>query len=263
MEHATLSGFLAKHGLTLEALGLRPCTLLYRRSVGEMPVASARDDSPAEKERAAKVREKLIELSTSKFLFRVRPHTVARMLVTDNGRVVGLVVARTEYRNGKLATVEGTDETVATPLVVSSIGSIPMPVAGVPMDGEFYRYEDWNVGRLAGFDGVYALGNVVTGKGNIAVSRRHGKFVAEHVVASYLGVAEPGEKADALAAASARISDARKEQVSAVADAVKARPPLSAAAAESIRRRVAGRQGAVGYAGYREWIRKVTPPDMK
>jgi NADPH-dependent glutamate synthase beta subunit-like oxidoreductase len=263
MEHEGLKEVLARHGTSLADLGLKGCTLLYRRSVGEMPVAAARDDSAAEKERAAKVREKLIALSTEKYLYSVRPHSVARRLVLDNDRVVGLEVARTEYRDRKLVTVEGTEETLRTPLVISSIGSIPMPVPGIPMDGEFYKYEDWNVGKLEGYPGVYALGNVVTGKGNIAVSRKHGKFVAEHVIASYLGVAGPGEKVDALAAASERIADARREQAGRVASIVKERPPLSADAVASLRARVAERQKALGYAGYREWIAKVTPPDLK
>jgi NADPH-dependent glutamate synthase beta subunit-like oxidoreductase len=263
MEHEGLAEFLKGHGLGLPDLGLRGCTLLYRRSVGEMPVASARDDSPAEKERAAKVREKLIQLATAKFLFRVHPHAVARRLATDNGRVVGVVVARTEYQGRKLVTVEGTDETIPTPLVVSSIGSIPDPVPGIPMDGEFYKYEDWNVGKLAGWEGVFALGNVVTGKGNIAVSRKHGKFVAEHVMASYLGVAAPGQRVDALAAASERIADARREQAAAVAEAVRSRPPLPPAAVEGIRRRVAARWREIGFGSYREWIRGCMPPDMR
>lgn len=263
MEHEGLAAVIEGHGLTLEGLGLKGCTLLYRRSIGEMPVASARDDSAAEKERASKVRERLLQLSTAKFLFRVRQHAVARRLSVDNGRVVGLVVARTEYRGGKLVTVEGTDETIPTPLVVSSIGSIPMPVPGIPMDGEFYRYDDWNVGKLAGFEGVYALGNVVTGKGNIAVSRKHGKLVAEHVIASYLGVATPEQKVDALAAASERIGEQRRVEAAKVADAVKAKAPLSAEALASIRGRVADRWKAIGYAGYREWIAKVTPPDLR
>jgi ferredoxin--NADP+ reductase len=263
MEHEGLAGFLKEHGTSLEDLGVKGCTLLYRRSIGEMPVASARDDSPAEKARAAGVREKLIALSTAKFLFKVRPHAVARKLVVDNGRVVGLVVARTEYRNGKLVTVEGSDETLPTPLVVSSVGSIPMPVPGIPMDGEFYKYDDWNVGKLQGYEGVYALGNVVTGKGNIAVSRKHGKQIADYVIASYLGVAGPGEKVDALAAASAAGNARVREETSKIAAAVQERPALSAQALAGIRKRVAERQKALGYSGYREWIKKVLPPDMR
>lgn len=263
MEHASLSGYLASKGVKFEDLDLKGCTLLYRRSIGEMPVASARDDSPAEKARAAGVRERLIGLSTSKFLFKVRPHAVARRLVVEGDRVTGLVVARTEYRDGKLVTMEGSDETIRTPLVISSIGSIPLPVPGVPMKGEFYEYDDWNVGKMKGFEGVYALGNVVTGKGNIAVSRRHGKQVADHVVASYLGVAVDGEKVNAIAAAGERAAEATRAQASAVAAAVKERPPLSPGAVERIRERVAARHREIGYKGYREWIARVTPPDMQ
>jgi ferredoxin/flavodoxin---NADP+ reductase len=263
MEHEGLAAVLGHHKVTLADLGIRGCTLLYRRSIGEMPVASARDDSPAEKVRAAGVREKLLALSTAKFLFKVRPHTVARKLVVDNGKVVGLVVARTEYQGKKLVTVEGTDETIPTPLVVSSIGSIPMPIPGIPMDGEFYKYADWNVGKLEGYEGVFALGNVVTGKGNIAVSRKHGKLIAEHVMASYLGVAGPGEQVDALAAASDRIAAARKEEVGRIADHVNGRPPLSPEAVASIRKRVAERQKALAFPGYRGWIARVTPADMR
>ena len=104
---------------------------------------------------------------------------------------------------------------------------------------------------------------MITGKGNIAVSRKHGKFIADHVIASYLGVAAPGEKVDALAAASAAAGEARREQASAVAAAVKARLPLSPEAADRIDARVAARWKEIGYAGYRDWVRKVTPPDMR
>jgi ferredoxin--NADP+ reductase len=261
MEHETLAGFLKARGVGFDELGLRGCTLLYRRSVGEMPVASARDDSPAEKERAAKVRERLIGLATEKFLFKVRPHAVARKLVTDGGRVVALTVARTEYRNGKLVTVEGSDEDVRTPLVVSSVGSIPMPIAGIPMDGEFYSYDDWGVGKLKGHQGVYALGNVVTGKGNIAVSRKHGKQIADHVIANYLGLGAPGAAGEAVAAGAAAAGAAAREGAAAVAAAVKEKPPLDPAAVGGIRRRVEERWKALGFEGYRAWISKTSPPD--
>jgi len=263
MEHEGLAEFLKEHKTSLEELGVKGCTLVYRRSIGEMPVASARDDSEAEKARVSGVREKLIALSTAKFLFKVRPHAVARRLVIEGGRVTGLVLARTEYQGKKLVTVEGSDETVPTPLVISSVGSIPMPIPGIPMDGEFYKYDDWNVGRMTGYDGVFALGNVITGKGNIAVSRKHGKFIADHVIASYLGVAGNGTPANALAAATAGAAAATKEQAGAVANAVKAKPALSASAVEGIRSKVAARWKQIGYPGYREWIRKVTPPDMR
>jgi len=264
MEHAGLAETLARHGLTLETLGLKGCTLVYRRSIGEMPVAAEREGGgAAEKTRVSAVREKLISLSTAKYLYRVLPHRVARRVVAADGRVTGIVLGRTEYRDGRLVTVEGSDETAPTPLVVSSVGSVPMPVAGIPMKGEFYVFAEPEVGRLEGFEGVYALGNVVTGKGNIAVSRRHGKMVADHVIAAYLGVGDGAERAGAVAAASAVAAAARREQASAVAARVAERPPLPPDAVAAIRGRVAERQRAIGYDGYRAWIDRVTPPDMR
>jgi len=83
------------------------------------------------------------------------------------------------------------------------------------------------------------------------------------VIASYLGVAAPAEKVDAVAAAAAGAAAAKKEQAAAVANEVKAKPALAPAAVEGIRAKVAARWNQIGYSGYREWIRKVTPPDMR
>ena len=254
MEHAGIPKTLEAHGLRFEDLGLEGCTLVYRRSIGEMPVASARSDAPEEQERVKGVREKLLGLSTAKYLFQVREHSVAQELVGKNGRLAGVVLARTEYQGRKLVTLEESAEEVATPLVVSSIGSIPMPVAGIPMDGEFYRYTDWELGILEGYEGVYALGNVVTGKGNIAVSRKHGRFIADHVVANYLGVGDGAAKGGP-----AGVAEARRAEADAVANRVVERPALDAGTIAAIRNRVAARHATLGYTGYRAWIDAVSP----
>ena len=263
MEHEGLGEFLESKNIRFEDLGLKGCTLIYRRSVGEMPVASARDDSAAEKARAAKVRERLIGLSTEKFLYKVRQHTVAKRVVSEGGKVTGLEVMKTEYRDGKLVNVEGSAEVMPTSLVISSVGSIPMAVPGVPQKGEFYEYDDWDTGRLKGFEGVYALGNVVTGKGNIAVSRKHGRFVAEHVAAAWLGISGQEGRAEAIAGAAAAAAAAKAEKAAAVAAAVKERPPLGPGVWDRIQSRVAARQRELGYTGYRAWIQSVTPSDLQ
>jgi ferredoxin--NADP+ reductase len=254
MEHAGIPETLKEHGLTLEALGVAPATLVYRRSVREMPVASPRDGAgPEEKARVEGVREKLLAASTAKFLYRVAPHRVAKRVVAEGGRVTGVVLARTEYQGGKFVEVPGSEETVATRAVVSSVGSIPEPLEGVPMKGELYVYRNWDTGELDGYRGVFALGNVITGKGNIAVSRKHGKQIAEHVLAHYLGVGGEG-RAEAMAGAAAAVAAANRERAEAVADAVAGRPALEPGAFDALRRRVAARQKAVGYADYASWI---------
>jgi hypothetical protein len=72
--------------------------------------------------------------------------------------------------------------TFKTSLVISSIGSIPQPIEEIPMRGELLD--------LSAFPGVFAVGNVVTGKGNIIASRRHSLEVAPQVIA-YLAATPP------------------------------------------------------------------------
>jgi ferredoxin--NADP+ reductase len=254
MEHAGVGETLKAHGLTVETLGVAPPTLVYRRSIREMPVASPRDGAgPEEKARVEGVREKLIAASTAKFGYRVLANRVAKRIVAEGGRVTGLVLARTETKDGKLVEVPGSEETLPTRAVVSSVGSIPEPIEGIPMKGELYVYTDWNTGQLDGYEGVFALGNVITGKGNIAVSRKHGKQIADWVIAHYLGVGGAGRE-EAMATVAAAAADARHQQAEAVARAVASRPALAPSAFDGIRRRVAERQAAVGFRDYASWI---------
>ena len=63
---------------------------------------------------------------------------------------------------------------------ISSIGSTPVPIDGVRMEGELYQWQNRDEGRLV--EGVYGLGNVLTGKGNIVESRRNSKAITPKVV---------------------------------------------------------------------------------
>jgi hypothetical protein len=141
--------------------------------------------------------------------------------------------AVTRMDGGKLVQTDELEE-VRGAQVISSIGSIPEPLEGVPMKGELYAYSDWDLGRLPDFPTLFAAGNVVTGKGNIVDSRKHAKFVGQHVRDHYLGVAED----------------------------VKKLAPLTPAAREGLLARVKARQQKVGYAGYAAWIQAARPPEF-
>ena len=94
----------------------------------------------------------------------------------------GLRFARTRIgADGKAVIVPGEIQNVEAPMVISSIGSIPMPIKGLPMDGELLRLDDTEHGRVTTFDNVFGCGNVVTGKGNLVASRKHSRQVAEFV----------------------------------------------------------------------------------
>jgi hypothetical protein len=144
--------------------------------------------------------------------------------------------------------------------VVSSIGSVPEPTPGIAMSDQLYQWADAQLGRLAGYDTVFSVGNVVTGKGNVSASRKHSVTVSTHVIEQFLGLGNgkhDGE--EALAATSGAVGRAARR----LADIVRSGAPLSPAQADALLARVRARQAAVGFTvPYREWLERVTPPDL-
>ncbi len=225
---------LEKHGLTWQQLGFRGATLFYRRRPEDMPLVTMPDGAD-EKTRAKieKTRANMLEKATSKFLFNVRPLRAPHSLIVENDRVVGMRFAVTRMDGGKLVQTDELEE-VRGSQVISSIGSIPEPIEGVPMKGELYGYSDWDLGRLPDFPTLFAAGNVVTGKGNIVDSRKHAKYVGQHVRDHYLSIAE----------------------------GVRALTPLTPAARGALLARVKARQEKVAYRDYPSWIQAARPPEF-
>jgi ferredoxin--NADP+ reductase len=234
IEQRGVPAVLEEHGFSWDGLGLRGATLIYRRRIEDMPLVSMPDDAN-EKTRAKieKTRAHMLEKAQSKYLFGMRPLRAPLALLVENERVVGMRFAVTKMEGGKLVTTSETEE-VRGSQVISSIGSIPEPLEGVPQKGELYAYSDWDYGRLPDFPTLFSAGNVVTGKGNIVDSRKHARQVGHHVRDEYLKLA----------------------------DDVKALPPLGAAQRDALLRRIRARQEKVGYHGYAEWIEGARPPEF-
>jgi hypothetical protein len=121
---------------------------------------------------------------------------------------------RTQTVDGKLVQLDELVEARAD-LIVSSIGSIPMATPGLPMKGELIDFASWETGQVRGFDNVFGLGNVLTGKGNIKESRKNAHEIAERVAANYLGVGEgdldmAGAHASARAQAERAVTESQK-----------------------------------------------------
>lgn len=262
LEHEGIPKVCAEHGIEdPESLGVQDCTLLYRRRVEDMPLASLPANAkPKQKEKLPLVRRKILEKAQKKFLFQMIPQVVANKFLLEDGKLRALELLRTEIVDGRAKVKAGTEFEIPTQLVVSSIGSVPEPIPGIDMKGAYYTYKDWDTGEYAGAPGVFGLGNVVTGQGNIKASLDHGRFVAEHIAERYLGLAD-GERD--LSEVSEKAAEKGRETAERVADYVAAKAKLEADAANAILTRVAERQQAVGYGGdYRAWIDRVTPADL-
>jgi NADPH-dependent glutamate synthase beta subunit-like oxidoreductase len=265
LEVGGIPKFLEKHGLTWKELGVQGCTLFYRRRAEDMPLVEAPEGADAA--RLAKVetgRRKVLEKAREKYLFQVETLAAPDGLVVENGRLVGLRFRRMKVENGRLTPTEETFERRASS-VVSSIGSIPDPIPGLPTKGELLAFDDWDLGRMAAYPTLFGAGNVVTGKGNIVASRKHATYVSQRMAEAFLGLGDPLEGGHAgeegLLAGTAAAARKTADGVSA---ALKPLPPPAPAMLERLLARVRERQAAVGFVGsVPDWIRAHTPPDFE
>jgi NADPH-dependent glutamate synthase beta subunit-like oxidoreductase len=249
---------LEKHGLRFEDLGLAGCTLFYRRRIEDMPLAEIPEDADEKRrEKTMNARKRLLEKAQEKYGFHVEPLAAPEALLVESGRVVGLRLRRTRMESGKLV---NTDETFERrgPYVISSIGSIPEAIPGVPMKGELFAFTDWEIGRLDGYPSLFSVGNVVTGKGNIVASRKHAAQVYEDALASFLGLEEDGHAGEA-ALPSRADAGAAQTAGHVAAHLAQAEPPAPEVV-DAILARVRERQRAVGYDGnLAAWLEQATP----
>ncbi len=262
LEREGIEPVLKNHELTWQNLGVEPSKLFYRRRVLDMPLSDiAPDATPKRAEAMRQARGKILEKAQRKYLFEFEDRRVPTGVIVEDDRLAGLQVSHTEVVEGKARTLPNSQEPVRAKLTVSSIGSIPEPIAGIPQRGEVYQYEDEKLGLLMnGRTPVYAAGNVLTGKGNIKDSLDSGTEIGILVAEQYLGLADDGSRAPLAEAA----RQAANKEAQSIAGSIEGREPLAAEAVEQIVRRVRERQNAVGYDGsYRAWIARMTPSDLQ
>ncbi len=171
---------------TLEDLGLTGCTLYYRRRIKDMPLSPKPAETPDEVKKVNIIQEKIFRNYQRKYLFRVEPCHMPVDKIVEGGHLTGMVFQKTHIIGNKVVPQAGTRKEVRAPLIISSIGSIPEQIDGVPMNGQVYRICQEDCCRIEGYDNVFALGNAVTGRGNIRDSAIHGREVAQHMLESYL-----------------------------------------------------------------------------
>jgi ferredoxin--NADP+ reductase len=262
LEREGIDPVLKNHNLTWADLDVAPCRLYYRRRVLDMPLSDiAPDATPKRAEAMRQVRAKILDKAQRKFLFEFQELSVPTGLVVEGDRVTGVMMSRTEAADGKVRTIPDSGQPVRAPMTISSIGSIPEPIPGIPQRGEVYQYVDANVGLLMeGATGIYAAGNVLTGKGNIKDSLVSGTEIGVHVAERYLGLTNDGKGAPLT---DAMREEAHKEGLR-MAASINTRELVSGAKVAEIMARVRKRQSEVGYEGdYRGWIKKVTPADLQ
>src|SRR5579863_4216861 len=190
LEREGIEPVLNAHGLKYGDLGVAPCKLYYRRRVLDMPLSDIPPDAPAKRAEALKMaRAKILEKAQRKFLFEFQDLRAPSGVIAEGGFMVGVNFSRTEVADGQVRIVQEGVESARSKMTISSIGSIPEPIPGIPQKGEVYTYADQKIGLLMdGPTAVFAAGNVLTGKGNIKDSLESGTEIGTRVAEAYLGL---------------------------------------------------------------------------
>jgi len=173
---------LDKHNLTMKDLGLKGATLFYRKTSYDMPLKPF--SKPEQREKAREVSNKMLNITLRKYLFNFEPLSIPVGYIEENDFLKGIVFQKVEEKNGRFNPVKGSEFEYHTDLVVSSIGSLPKSISGLPFKGDLLDATGPGGCRIKGYDNVFALGNAVTGRGNISESRIHGRESAKNILES-------------------------------------------------------------------------------
>lgn len=250
----SIAKVLDKHELTLADLGIKGCTLYYRRRIKDMPLTSAPTNTSALLERAQNIRTKIFNNYQSKYLFKVQPCHVPVDKVTEAGRLVGLVMQKTEIINGKVKPIEGSEYEVRGAQVIASIGSIPEPIEGIPMEWQTYQVNQADLCRIQGYDNAFALGNAVTGRGNILESLKHGRNLTNAIADQYFDTEQQLENL---------VKNKEKsvaQQTDAIATMIESLPEINRKSYAEIQKRILALQHKVGYrGGFMTWVERHLP----
>lgn len=256
LERKGIAAVLDEAGLSLAQLGLNGCTLYTRQGIREMPLNAIPENASQEEiEKAYESRQRIVEKQLEKFLFKIRENYIAHKPIAQNDRLVGAVFQETRTVNNQIIPVDGAYEEVYTPLLISAIGSIPEQIKGLPLKGEIYDVQDMETGKIKGYDHVFALGNAVTGRGNIRQSQTHGRQVSENIVDQYFAWQEEDYQ-EIFTAATERVD----QRLQSIGEQLQQTKPLSAEQIQKLQDKIKQLQQRVGYDGnYPQWIQKHLP----
>ncbi|MGI9543994.1 MAG: FAD-dependent oxidoreductase [Cyclobacteriaceae bacterium] len=241
--------------LTLADLNIKGCRLFYRRRDLDMPLSPLPTDTPEQLEKAQTVRKKILDNFLKKYLFEFIPCHAPVDKIVENDKLTGIVFQETKIEDGRVVAIPGSEKSYHSPLVISSIGSLPEKIESVPWQGQVFKVDQDNCCKLEGHDNVFALGNAVTGRGNIIESMKHGKSVTIDIMDKHLNWEEKDYE-NWFRGAEKNV----EAQVDAIAEHIERQDFIPAETVQSILDGVEALQKKAGYDGdFMSWVEKNLP----
>ncbi len=207
LEHKGIPDVAADAGIDVADLGVHGCTLFYRRRKQDMPLTPATPKNEAMRAKIEGARLKIVDKLQRKYMVRVHDCAAPKAIIEEGDRMAGMIFQKTEIVDGKVVPLEGTEFEARAGLTISSIGSVPERIDGVPHRGELFDYSDWDSGALSGVERAFGLGNALTGRGNIKDSRKSAKSVASQVMELALPELTDDQVSEVLSRVSSRQKD--------------------------------------------------------
>ncbi|GAB4338611.1 MAG: hypothetical protein Kow0037_22810 [Calditrichia bacterium] len=260
LEKAGIDEVLRELKLDWDELGIKGCTLYYRKTVRDMPLSPIPDAANAERrEKIRDIRARILKNYQTKFLFEVVDCAQPVDFLEENSRLVGLVFAKTYQNDSGRWRISDEKFEVPASMVVSSIGSIPVPIPGLPMKGERIALADEEMGMVEGFANVFAIGNAVTGRGNIRESMAHGRQISRQVAEAL--ALEEEEITEQWFAAQEEASGQQAQQIE---QWIREQALPTRQVYERILRKVEVYRKLAGYDGdYAGWVQRHKPPRLE
>ena len=180
MEHKGIPKYLSEYNINYKDLGIVSTRLIYRRDIDNMPITTIPDGLEKDMIEKRKIaRRKVLSNMQDKYLFDVLECTQPIDIVVEDDKLVGIKTISNEVLNGKLVPIENSEKIINADLFISSIGSLPEPIEGVPMNGSTYDIVDQESGKFNDYEKLHGMGNAITGQGNIKASRVSAKTVSD------------------------------------------------------------------------------------
>ena len=186
LEKKGINKVLEEYQVAFNELEIVKAKLIYRRTAKDMPLKSPKDDSKESVEIAKKVSEKLLKKYQEKYLFDFIPLCIPVDFVEKDAKLNEIIFQKVQIIKGKIAPIDNSFLNIKTEMVISSIGSIPEKIDGLQYDYSSLKMRNEADYHVFGFDNVFAIGNAVTGRGNIQESKKHGQQMTEKIIDNHL-----------------------------------------------------------------------------
>ncbi|MBT8317106.1 MAG: hypothetical protein HKP59_05745 [Lutibacter sp.] len=251
---------LEEHNVSYDELNIEKAKLVYRRTAKEMPLKSPKDDTLESMESAQLVSEKLLNKYIEKYVFEFIPLSIPVKYTEKNNKLSGVIFQKVISKNGKIQPIENRFFEINTSLLISSIGSVPEQIEGLEYTNSSLKLAKNSDYLVEGFDNIFAVGNAITGKGNIQDSKRHGKQMTSLIIDNHL---TEDELEKWLIIYNDEIKTNINKQINTIFNEISSLPVLSKTILNTIVKRTDEIHRRINFTNYKDWIQSNMPERLE